>query len=352
MIKNGRVWNGETFLDADVLTKNNRVIAIFKNISEPVDFVYDAAGKIVSAGLVDAHMHMRGISCAAHGTPTEASCFSFGVTTAADAGAVNGSKDLLDSLMVKNRVFVPVEFTDNKPNLENIESRLFRKYGNKVVGIKVCFDTEQYDVRTIAPLKEVCNFAQKRRLKVMVHSTNSPVPMHEIAGVLCEGDILTHAFHGGKNNAAEDGLACIRLAKKRGVYVDVGMAGFVHTNFAVYKAAIQSGALPDIISTDLTRFSAFQRGGRYGMTMCMSIAKDLGMGETEIFKAVTATPARALGMERECGFLTVGGCADIVVLGYGDAPFSMTDQAGNRIEGKKGYQCYLTLSNGDVVWRA
>lgn len=352
LIKNGRVWDGEEFFDADVLTKEDTVIAISKNISEPADFVYDAADKIVSAGLVDAHMHMRGFSCAEHGTPVEASCFPFGVTAAAEAGAINGTKEMLDSLLVKNRVFVPVGFENNKPDFENVNNYLLKQYGDKGIGLKVCFDTTQYDIRTIDPLKEVSAFAKKRGLKVLVHSSNSPVPMCEIADALNPGDILTHAFHGGKHNAAEDGFACIRLAKERGVYVDVGMAGFVHTDFAIFKAAIEAAALPDLIGTDLTRLSAFKRGGRYGMTMCMSIAKALGMGEKEIFKAVTATPARALGMERECDSLTVGGCADIAVFGYGDAPFDLTDRAGNRIVGTKGYQCDLTLASGEVVYRS
>ncbi len=354
LIKNATIWNGEAFLHADILIVDGVVAEIKKDISFSAEFVFDAGGRIVSAGLVDAHMHMRGISCKEHGTPIEASCFPFGVTTAVDAGASNenGDKEYLEQFMVKSRVFVPVTFGNNKPDFKKIKDVLLNKYQDKVVGLKVCFDTTIHDVQTIEPLKEVSEFAREYNLKIMVHSSNSPVPMMDIVEALGKGDILTHAYHGGKNNALEDNFECLRLAKTKGVYVDTGMAGYVHTDFAVYKSAILNGVTPDIISTDLTRLSAFKRGGRYGMTMCMSIAKSFGMDEKEIFKAVTSTPSKALGMEKESGILKIGTPADVAVLEYGYEPFDMTDKSGNRIFGERGYRCVLTIANGEVVYRA
>ena len=38
----------------------------------------------------------------------------------------------------------------------------------------------------------------------------------------------------------------------------------------------------DTISTDITKFSAYKRGGRYGLPMCMGIAKVSGMSEEDI----------------------------------------------------------------------
>ena len=62
LIKNGRVWDGQKFLEADVLTDKELVAKIQPGIDEKADFVFDAADKIVSAGLVDLHVHMAGIS--------------------------------------------------------------------------------------------------------------------------------------------------------------------------------------------------------------------------------------------------------------------------------------------------
>lgn len=87
------------------------------------------------------------------------------------------------------------------------------------------------------------------------------------------------------------------------------------------------------------------------MTMCMNIAKTLGMREEDIFKAVTANPAKALGKETEWGHLKVGGCADIAILDYTDEGFELTDKVGNHIRNTKGYRCVLTVSDGQVVYR-
>jgi len=349
LIKNGRVWDGEKFYFADVLTENEKISKIADKICETADFEYDASGKIVSAGLVDAHVHMRGIN-KNFGIHAEMSSIPFGVTAAADACGAFGDKALLDSFMLKNVIFVPAEFHDNKAHFVSAE-KMLEKYSEKAIGIKVYFDTQISEIKDIKPLCEVVEFAEKKNLIIMVHSSNSPVPMPELLSVLRKGDILTHAYHGGENNVSEDCFECIKSAKKRGIIIDAGFAGYVHTDFKVFEDAISCGAIPDVISTDITRFSAYKRGGRYGMTMCMSIAKHLGMSEEDIFRAVTSTPAKALGKENEWGCLKVGRCADLAVFDHTNEGFDLTDKAGNRIVSENGYRCVLTVADGELVYR-
>jgi dihydroorotase len=143
----------------------------------------------------------------------------------------------------------------------------------------------------------------------------------------------------------------MKEAQKRGIVIDTGFAGHIHTDFGVLYQAIRAGIVPDVISTDLTRFSAFTRGGRYGMTMCMSIARDAEMREEDIFRAITANPAKALGKDNEWGYLRVGRAADIAVLDYTNESFDLTDGAGNHIRGNMGYRCVLTVSDGQVVFK-
>jgi len=348
LIKNGRVWNGEKFFFADVLTEDKKIIAVEKGISTLADFVFDATDKTVSPGLVDAHVHMRGISSEEFGINAEMSCLPFGVTAACDAGGGFGNREMLNFIAVKNRVFVSVMVEDNRVCFENTE-KLLELYGEKAIGLKLYFDTEVSEVRDIAPLIQTVKYAEKHGLKVMVHSSNPPVSMGELLAVLRKGDILTHAYHGGKNTVADDGFECIFEAKKRGVVIDAGMAGHVHTDFKIFENAVCCGAIPDIISTDITRFSAYKRGGRYGLTMCMSIARHLGMKEEDIFRAVTRGPAKALETEKEWGNLD--GCADIAVFEYAEEGFDLTDKSGNNIKSTKGYRCVLTVSNGDLVYK-
>lgn len=349
LIKNGRVWDGQKFLEADVLTDKELVAKIQPGIDEKADFVFDAAGKIVSAGLVDLHVHMAGISSKVFGIHADLSCLPFGATAAVDAGGGLGDRTVLDSFLVKNLVFAGIRILDNHANFEKTEQML-ENYGDKVVGIKVYFDTSNPQVLDITPLQEACSYARERNLLVMVHCTGSPTSMAQVLETLSPGDILTHTYHGGQNTAAEDDFACIQAARQRGIIIDAGFAGHVHTNFAVLRAAFEKGVYPDTISTDITNRSAYMRGGRYGLTMAMSFCRTLGMPEEAILKAVTTAPAKVVG-QAQWGSLQVGGIADIAVLDYADEAYDTTDSAGNRLQDSRGYRCLLTVANGQVVYK-
>ncbi len=350
LVKNGRVWNGWEFLESDILTQDDRIVKIEKEIEDPADYIFDATGKIVSAGLVDAHVHMKGISCDAYGIQAEMSCLPFGVTAAADAGAGYGDREKLDFMGIRNCVFVQVKIRENKADFTKALEML-KKYGDKAIGVKICFDKSTGEVWNMAPLQEVVAFAEEHGLIVMVHSSHSPVPMPEVLRTLRKGDILTHAYHGGTHTVLADHCECIKEAKKRGVVIDAGLAGHIHTDFQVFREAIAAEAIPDVISTDITKYSAYKRGGRYGLPMCMSIAGYLGMSEEDIFRAVTSAPAKALGKEKEWGTLAVGRKADIAVLEYTQEPFDLTDKAGNHIFSEQGYRNVFTIADGEVVYR-
>lgn len=346
LIKNGKIWDGERFYFADVLIENEKISKIADKVNEDVEYIYDADGKIVSAGLVDIHTHMLG----SFGINADMSCIPFGVTAAADASAEPDSKDKYDNFLIKNKVFICAGFKDNKAQLDRTIKSL-EYYGEKAVGIKVYFDSNVSGVSDVKPLEEVCDYAKRNGLIVMVHITNSPASMSEIVEVLNKGDIITHAYHGKANNASCDNFKSLKKAREKGIIVDAGFAGNVHADFKVFKNAINHNVLPDVISTDITKFSAYKRGGRYGMAMCMSMAKTLGMKEEDIFKAVTSSASKALHIENEWGYLRVGRCADLAVFDYADEGFDLTDAAGNHIESKNGYRCVLTLVNGEVVYR-
>lgn len=350
LIKNGKVWNGEKFFFADVLTDNDKIRKISEHINENADFVFDAEGCTVSPGLIDIHAHLEGISSEAFGIQAEMCCMPFGTTAAVDASGTYGDKNLLDSFSLKNLVFVGSEIKNNTAYTDNTE-KMLKKFGDKAVGIKVYFDKNVSDIKDIKPLKEIIEFAEKNNLIIMVHSSNSPIPMKLILNNLRKGDILTHAFHGGENNVSDDNYECILHAQERGIIIDTGFAGFVHTDFSIFQNAIANGAIPDTISSDITKLSAYKRGGRYGMTMCMSMAKTLGMNEESIFRAVTSAPAKVLNKDSQWGTLSVGRCADIAVLSYTNEAFDLTDNAGNNVHSSLGYRCKLTVCNGEVVYK-
>lgn len=346
LIKNGKIWDGEAFFNSDILTDNGTIALIKNSINSDAEYIYDASGKIVSAGLVDIHTHLLG----KYGINAEMSCIPFGVTAVADASAEPCCKENYDNFLVKNKVFVCAEFANNKVMYEKTVD-LLEYYKGRAIGLKVYFDTNISEVYDINPLREITGFAHKNNLVVMVHPSNSPVPILEIISVLGRGDILTHTYHGGINNAAQDGYACLKTAREKGVILDTGFAGNVHTDFFVLENAIRSGYIPDTISTDITKNSAYKRGGRYGMTTCMSLVKKLGMSESDIFRCVTSLPSKALSKENEWGYLKVGRCADIAVFDYTDELFSLTDNRGKTVSDTRGYRCVLTMVDGEIVFK-
>ena len=252
--------------------------------------------------------------------------------------------------MVKNTVFVRVNIKHNHADFSNTEEML-QRYGEKAIGLKVYYDTSVSQIMDITPLREVCDYAKNRGLKVMVHCSHSPTSMSTIVRTLNRGDILTHVYHGGKNPCTDYQYECFYIAQKRGVVMDAGFAGHIHTDFANFESAVRAGFIPDTISTDITCNSAFKRGGRYGMTMCMSIAEHMGMSTEDVFRACTSTPAIVLGKETEWGYLKEGRVADIAVLEYADEGYDLTDMAGNRVQSENGYRCVLTVADGQVVYR-
>ena len=353
LIKNGRIFDGERFLCADILTDGKTVAKIEPSISDPADLICDATGKIVSAGLIDIHTHLRGISCDKYGMDAALATIPFGVTCAVDAEGSKGDAALLDSLAPRSAVLVSVPIRNNIPDFSDVEARAAR-YGKYTLGLKIFYDTTGTEVLDIHPLRKVCDYAAAHGWRVMVHCNHSPVPMAEILETLRAGDILTHAYHGGEYHAAEDGFMALKEARARGVIIDAGMAGHVHTDFDVLAKAIAAGATPNTISSDITCLSAYRRGGRYGLTQCMSIFRHLGMAEDDVFRAVTSHAAQAIGYGDVCGRLLPGREADLALLeldGSGASGFSLTDRTGHTVESTVGYRCTMTVTGGNILYK-
>ncbi len=361
LIKNGRIWDGRKFLnDAQDVAVCDGIIADIGNLSEDsAKYVLDAKGAIIAPGLIDTHMHIKGCSYKATGAPAEAVTFPFGVTTAVEctaASAENAGGDFgnfLDNLQLKTFVFANVEFTDPKGDIPSAV-RTLERYPGRGLGLKVLLDTKvsDYIILDGKPLESVCSYAHERGWKVMVHSSNPPIPMSEVMDILSEGDICTHIFHGGKNTVADDDFLSLKKAAEKGISLDVGLAAGSWINFSVARAAIERDFYPHSIGTDLVSYNAFLQGGVYGLTTAMTVMRELGMPEEKVFEAVTGSAARSIGQEHKLGRLEVGRVADIAVIGYGNTPIDMADKSGNRLKCEQGYQCWLTMANGAVVYRS
>lgn len=349
LIKNGTVWNGESFSECDVLIENGIITKMEAALHDKAAS-FDAENMIVSSGLIDFHTHIKGISPDRIGIERQKASYPFGVTSLVDASANLGCKaDILsDSLDIS--AVAEVTIVDNKIDFGNAE-KMLSAYGDRLIGIKVYFDTSFNNVWGTAVLEEACLFAEKHGLFVTVHTTHSPVSMAEIAAVLRKGDVITHAFHGGEGSCEEDGFSCLKAAREKGVYIDAALASYYHIDYSVFNRAAEKGIYPDIISTDITKELEVTFGKSYGLPVCMSLLRELGMEEDAIFRAVTVNPAAILKTKANNGRLFVGSVADIAVLKNEPCGIKFTDTSGNTVELKSALECVLTISNGKIVYK-
>ncbi|MBE6762277.1 MAG: hypothetical protein E7551_08340 [Ruminococcaceae bacterium] len=350
LIKNGNLFDGYDFCGKkDILVSGGKIKNIADFIDEPVHLVFDAKDKIVMPGMIDIHTHIFGISDDSIGTSADGGCLPFGVTSVGDGCSEFGFKAALDAIKTKVFAFVPVWVKNGVPAFKTAED-LLQRFGDKAVGVKAYFDYNVSKESTLEILKEICEFAKSKNLILMVHCSNSVSSMVDIVKVLSKGDILTHIYHGGSSTCLDDNYSAFSLAKEKGVVLDSGFAGHVHVDFNVFKRAMEDGYFPNTISTDLTNLSTYYRGGVYGLTLCMSLCRDYGMPEIDVLKAVTSNAANAL-KKQELGSIKVGDNADIAVINYETSPFDFTHLTPYGAKGDKQYKCYLTLSDGQIVWR-
>lgn len=348
LLKNGKIFDGEKFFNADLLIEDGKIVNIGKDL-QPSELNIDVTGNIISSGLIDIHTHLSEMGSLAFGFPSDMATIPFGVTRAVDACAEYSNPDVLDYINVDIKAFIPLQIKGDGIDLNEMEKRLAH-YKDRSLGVKVFFDKEQFDYITKTHLRLACEFAQEKGLKVMVHSTGSETPMIEIVELLNEGDILTHAYHGGNNSIVKDDYSAYKLAKEKRVIIDVGMAGGVHTDFKILRSGIENGYVPDTISSDITKFSAYIRGGVYGLTSCMSILKVLGLKEEEIFKAVTINPAK-LVLNSDSAKIRVGANATLSVLSWEENKIDLTDRWGNNLKTDKSYVNKMTIKNGQIIYR-
>ena len=137
-IKNGKIWDGKNFFYSDLYIENGRIQEIAKKIKADADFVYDANNQIVSAGFIDSHIHLRGVSNNVLGVGDWA-CFPFGVTCAVDAWAEERSGKNSQESMLKSVVFIGTVIEDNHIRTDLLDL-LLTQWQDKAIGIKVCFD--------------------------------------------------------------------------------------------------------------------------------------------------------------------------------------------------------------------
>lgn len=366
-IKNGMIHdmvNPEVY-EGDILMDGGKITAIGKNLDIPEGTeVYDACGKDVYPGFVDAHSHLgldgygigfegqdynerndictpqlRGIDSFNPMDPSVSMAAKGGVTC---VGTGPGSSNVIggtffaaktaghcvDDMIVKNPIAMKCAFGENpKRCYKDVNNYARMSTASKLR--EMLFKTRDYMARKAAagddPLKKP---AFDMKLEAMIPVLEKKIPLK------------AHAHQ------ANDILTAIRIAKEFDIDMtlehcteghlivdEMVKAGFpcaVGPSFGhASKVELQNKTweTPGILAAAGCQVSIITDAPvtpQQYLPICAGFAVKAGMDPYEALKAITINPAKHLGVADRVGSLEVGKDGDVVV--YDGSPFEISSQ--------------------------
>ena len=373
ILKNGFVMDpaNQVRERTDVVIHKGKIKKIGREETGSAKQVINAAGCIITPGWIDHHTHLYPLI--SNGIPAESVCFSSGVTTAVDAGSTGcgtyeKNRPVIKSWRLGTKAYLNVSSAglSTLPNPENVDpkdfdapeiKRLFSEYGDELLGLKLRTSKSIVGSLGYEPLRRTVDLADSLGVPVMVHCTDPPGTIDELLSILRPGDILTHMYQNIGDTILAGGLVkeAAWQARERGILFEAADAR-AHFSFDVGEEAVKEGFLPDLIGTDLTAFSMYQRPTSFNLAMQVSKYTYMGVDIYEVIRRCTELPAKIMGMQGEIGTLAPGRNADVTVVRqetryneFGDRPYY--DESRNIRKGNFIFHPVLTLKNGEIVYR-
>lgn len=368
----------------DYIIRGGHVIDCYQGISKQMDIAVkdgkivdaenaeavheiDAAGCIVTPGLIDFHTHI-GAFVTELGIVGEASYFPNGVTSVVDAGSTGTSNyEAFRILSAQSRLRIKAYLNVSPAGLvttayhENVDPdhyqkekliRLLKKYPDQLLGFKIRQSKEIVGDLGTEPERAMIEIAEEAGCPVVVHTTNPPRDVDDIAKQLRPGDVYAHVYQGKGKTVVEDGKVRPEFFEyqKKGIIFDAAN-GTNHFSLDVAQKCLEQGFLPDVISTDLTTKSAYIPGKVFSLPFIMSKYMALGLPMEKIIECTTLTPARLMKEEKEIGSLCAGTCADIAIHRVIPHETVFEDCFGKKLQGDSLLKTELTMREGNVVYR-
>ena len=365
LIKGGTVIDPAQDLHAvrDVALAGGRVAALDEEIyEETAQTVIDAAGYLVTPGLIDLHVHVWwGVSH--YGVEPDPTCLARGVTTVYDAGSSGADtfpgfkKYVIDVSATRIKAFLHVssqgmlsadigELTDLRFADVNRAVRMCEEHRDDIVGVKIRMTTNLVGENGKEGLKRAREVCDATGLPLMIHPNASPLSFEDMMDELRAGDIVTHCFHQSDTGILDDSGAirpAARRAAQRGILFDLGhgQGSFV---FDVAEAAMSQDFPPGTISSDLHVYNL--NGPVYDLVTTVSKFLVMGLSLDQALEKVTAAPARAMGMLGEIGTLCPGARADLAILELKSGSFVFTDAVDGTRSAEQKLEPVSTIRGG------
>jgi dihydroorotase len=326
--------------------------------------VYNAAGKLVTPGLIDMHTHVYRYAINLS-VDSDIVGFQNGVTTVLDCGST-GSGSFLGlrryvmeraqtriyallnissiGLIVTNEIYLDPAMINPRAAIQTINNNR-----DRLLGVKVRVNGKHSDLaHDIEVLKAAREVADATGTPIMLHWTTEP----DLLNILKRGDILAHPFNppstnssnlfGADGSQADRVLPQILALKDRGIFAD-GQLATTHHSWAISEKAAAQSWWPDTISTDISRTPDGQPAS---VLVPMSQFLHLGMPLEQIIAGVTSTPARAMKAPEKIGTLEPGVTADVAILELEPGSFEYNDGARQMRTLKQRFVAAATIKGG------
>jgi dihydroorotase len=304
----------------------------------------DAAGLIITPGLVDLHTHLYpGVSH--YGIEPDAYCLDRAVTTAVDAGSSGAQtfpglrRYVIERSQTRILAFLNIAvqgmITNLVGELEDLRwaspaqavSRA-REHSGVIVGIKVRLGHQMVGDDPAPALRLATEAADALGLPLMVHVIDMRPGLGWLLPRLRPGDVVTHCFHGNQGGILDERgrlAPGVVRARERGVLFDVGH-GVGSFAYRVARTAISQGFTPDTISSDLHAHNV--GGPAFDQATTLSKLLHVGMGLADVIRATTSTPARVIRRAGTTGALAAGRDGDLSAFELRSGRWALPDAAG------------------------